>query len=56
VYIQNTLFSTDAEAVEFFNAAMHVLVQYIDDLQQDMAELIANTRCQLDESETQTDT
>lgn len=54
-YIQNTLFSNDAEAVEFYHSAMQVFDQYIDDLQSDMVEIIANARYQLDASETQSE-
>ncbi len=49
VYIQNSLFNSDTEAVDFFNSAIPVLEQYLDDLQQDITGLIANTREQLSE-------
>ena len=50
VYIQINMFGTDTEAVEFFSSAMQVLANYIDELQQDMNELVSNSRCLLEKS------
>ncbi len=54
VYMQNALFNSDAEAVEFFNSAKLVLEDYIGDVQKDMDDLIKDARRQLSESEMQT--
>lgn len=48
VYIQNNLFDSNAEAVEFFKLTMPVLEQYLEDIEKDITEVITWARQQLE--------